>query len=653
MLRTVSVRLTLLAAAGLLACAPRLPQRVEDPAVVEFRGRKIDLHPYLEGSPFAWRLIPRYDAKRWIGFDDRGGQRVMRAVRLPERGEVDLAKGTTLAPGVDWSGRNYWGMQFHAPSQSMIVWGDERADEANQLYAVPLDGSPMKRITDAKYVAGFGVDSSGRIAWLSRTGVPGSFSTCLHVMSPSFEDREVVCDAPAEAFAVGAVSFTPAGDALLGVRTDGLRNRTGLARVDLRAKTITALLPDAVRAAANPLDGWLDERRFLFVSDESGHGELWRYEGTGATQLTRLSSEIASASLLEIRGRKIAALVLSHPEGSELVLVDPETGASVLRETIDDNSEVLDASGNRFYLVRDSRKTWLRVEEWIFRAGEDGRLSHTTATRFEPPRDAERAVSQCNVERVEIPTFDRTLSAWLMTPKNAPAAGDRFALVEAFYGGENVYDLNAEVICAAGGIVLSPSIRGSSGFGAQFAALNDGDMGGDEVVDLMRCGKWLEERFSLEPKRIGLWGGSHGGYETMRALTWPDGVNGKHEHFAFGFGMSHGGISDLLAFFRESRIPDWLRREAGDPVADREKIDGRSPIRHVDLLASPLLLTAGANDTRVPPAQSKAFADAAKALGKDVTYVELEGQGHHVTGVAANRALWDARFRFLAHALPR
>ncbi len=654
---------------AVFGCRAVVPRRVTDEATVRFRDRTIDLHPFLEGFPWTWRLVPDYDAGRWLYFHDEPGRRTMMSLPLPSgdgrvsaastaspvpRGSGLLApeRGTTLAPGVDWSARNYWGMAFHAPSRSMIVWADERADEANQLFTVPLDGGAMRKITDAPYVAGFGVEPvGGRIAWLARSGATAPFRTCLHVMSPAFADAEVVCDTAEQTFAVGDLSFAPSGDVWLRVRTRGDRSRTRLARVDLVSKTVSSAMSDVMRASANPILPWLDAAHLLYVDDESGFGEIWRYDaGSGAsTKLTDLRSEIASAVVIDGE----IALILSHPFDSELVLVDAQTGAIRSRERIADNSEILDAGPDRFYLVRDSQKTWLSVEEWIFSRGADGKLVHTIAPRLAPPAALEREVVQCNVEQVEIPTFDGTsVQAWLLTPKTPPArTQDRFALVEAFYGGDNVFDMNAQIVCAAGGIALSPAIRGSSGFGAAFAALNDGDMGGDEVYDLFRCGDWLQRRFGLADNQIGLWGGSHGGYETMRALTFPDGVNGRHERFPFGFGMSHGGISDLLSFFTESRIPDWMRREAGDPEKDHDKIADRSPIRHVDLLAAPLLLTVGANDTRVPPSQSRRFAARATALGKDVTLIELPGQGHHVEGIAANRALWQARFRFLERVL--
>ena len=194
-------------------------------------------------------------------------------------------------------------------------------------------------------------------------------------------------------------------------------------------------------------------------------------------------------------------------------------------------------------------------------------------------------------------------------------------------------------MAAAGVATFSPAPRGSSGFGAEFAALNDGDLGGDEIVDILYAAKWLESEKGFAPKQIGVWGGSHGGYATMRALTFPPETNGRDEHFDFGFGWSHAGFSNIITFYEACNIPDWVVKEAGDPNTEAEKLLARSPISHVDLLQAPLLLTHGSNDWRVPTDESRTFDAKARELGKPVTYVEFEGQGHGIRGFE-NLVLW-------------
>lgn len=133
----------------------------------------------------------------------------------------------------------------------------------------------------------------------------------------------------------------------------------------------------------------------------------------------------------------------------------------------------------------------------------------------------------------------------------------------------------------------------------------------------------------------------------MRALTFPPETNGRGESYGFGFGMSHAGFSSIVSFYDATNIPDWIILEAGDPATEREKLLDRSPITHVDLLDSPILLTHGSNDHRVGVTESRAFVEAARQLEKPVTYVEFEGQGHGISGLENQVRYFQTRFDFL------
>jgi dipeptidyl aminopeptidase/acylaminoacyl peptidase len=138
----------------------------------------------------------------------------------------------------------------------------------------------------------------------------------------------------------------------------------------------------------------------------------------------------------------------------------------------------------------------------------------------------------------------------------------------------------------------------------------------------------------------------------MRAMTFPPHTNKRHasdETYAFGFGMAEAGFSDIVAFHDATNIPDWVVLESGDPAIpeDLARMRDRSPINHVDRLVAPIFLLHGGNDWRVPVSGSRAFVEAAKAAGKSVTYLEVEGQGHHVEGQERIVEAWQARFDFI------
>lgn len=95
----------------------------------------------------------------------------------------------------------------------------------------------------------------------------------------------------------------------------------------------------------------------------------------------------------------------------------------------------------------------------------------------------------------------------------------------------------------------------------------------------------------------------------------------------------------------------WCSKPAILQPDELAKLQDRSPINHVDRLEAPLFLLHGSNDWRVPVEGSRAFAAAAEAAGKQVTYLEVEGQGHRIEGRERIVEAWRARLSFLETVL--
>ena len=145
------------------------------------------------------------------------------------------------------------------------------------------------------------------------------------------------------------------------------------------------------------------------------------------------------------------------------------------------------------------------------------------------PDDLKEKLVHSTVERLEIPTFDvdsltgkqRILHAYLFKPKNPLPENKSLLMVESFYGGENRYSSEYQILNQAGIYVLSASPRGSAGFGRDFAAMNDHDLGGNETLDIIYVSRYVADKLSIPSQRVGVFGMSHGGYETMRLMTFP------------------------------------------------------------------------------------------------------------------------------------
>lgn len=644
------------------------------PSAVRFMGRELDLEPFLAGFPYT-QFTPSLEHDR-LYFIETGDRYVLRSLALPKPGapaaplELGAAEAVTE---VDWSTRSLWGVRLHGPSNALWLHADARNDEQMNLWRLDLSKPAAQRmpepITKADYVYGFGFAGEqspipNEIAYLARTGQQAPYRTCLRLLdagdpSGPKADREVVCDSPALSFTWGTPRFSPDGKQVyFAAQVNGDRKRVQIVEVDLtRERPLPKPITDLSVSRSTPslLEGWLDDDQLLFVADDGGYGDIysWSRRTRKTKRLTKHSEALLGAKTLRV-GETLAVLVAhGTPAGSTLELIDGSSGAVLGSASVPGKVAIDDAHEGRAIWTQEAPDKVFEANLASF-IGTGAELEMRNEALIRLPAPLEQTLVRCAPEAVQIPTFDgRLLHTFLLRPKQPLAPGEAIALVRSFYGGDNNWSVYDHILCAAGITVVSPAVRGSSGFGTEFAALNDRDLGGDEIVDLFWVARWVERELLIPAARIGVYGRSHGGYATMRAMTFPAQANGREPSFRFGFGLAEAGFSDIVAFHDATNIPDWVVLEAGDPAVaeDLERLRDRSPLRHVDRLDAPLFLLHGANDWRVPVDGSRSFAAAAQAANKPLTYVEVEGQGHRIEGQERIVAAWQARFDFIAAAL--
>ena len=184
------------------------------------------------------------------------------------------------------------------------------------------------------------------------------------------------------------------------------------------------------------------------------------------------------------------------------------------------------------------------------------------------------------------------------------------------------WDRAAQWFANSGYVVLSPNIRGSTGYGREFQEANRGDWGGKDLIDVTKGVEWLTKQKIADPKRIGVYGGSYGGYMTLMVLTQaPD---------LWAAGVSVVGVVSMKTLYDTTRgdLKDYLEREFGDPAKVPDLYRERSPLTHVAKIKAPLLVLQGANDPRVPQSEAKLLTDALQKAGKTFDQHVYEGEGH-------------------------
>ena len=174
--------------------------------------------------------------------------------------------------------------------------------------------------------------------------------------------------------------------------------------------------------------------------------------------------------------------------------------------------------------------------------------------------------------------------------------------------------------------ILAVNNRGSSGYGKTFYSLDDLNHGEDDLQDCVWGKKWLQDQDYINPDKIGIIGGSYGGFMTMAAMTF------EPEEFKVGvniYGVTNWirTLRSIPAFWEATRKS--LYKEMGDPYSkDSLRLYDISPLFHAKNIKNPIMVLQGANDPRVLQIESDEMVQEARNAGAYVEYVLFEDAGH-------------------------
>ncbi len=212
------------------------------------------------------------------------------------------------------------------------------------------------------------------------------------------------------------------------------------------------------------------------------------------------------------------------------------------------------------------------------------------------------------------------------------------------------YDPIAQFLANRGYAVLQPNFRSSTGYGKKF--LNAGNLEwGQKMQDDLTSGvKYLVSQGIVDPKRVGIMGGSYGGYATLAGLAFTPDV--------YAAGVSIVGPSNLITLLN-SIPPYWeagriiFHQRMGDPTtaAGRAQLERQSPLNSAAKIKAPLLIVQGANDPRVNRAESEQLVIALRDRGFPVEYILAPDEGHGFARPINNLVLFASAEKFLAKHL--
>ncbi|MED5526266.1 MAG: S9 family peptidase [Pseudomonadota bacterium] len=540
------------------------------------------------GSTFAVSWFP--NDERFLYTRDDGGNEIYHLFVADDAGQHDLIP--------DPNARAQF-LAFNQDGTAFYLLSNERNPKLMDLYRYDATTYQRQRLFNNDQAFEIGaISRDGRFLALDR--VNNNSDTDLYLVDLQAADKTPVLigDLPGENANFRGLTFGPEGHFLY-FATDAYGNFNQVWSHHLATGT-----QEKVAGSDWDVSG--------FAFSPSGQYRVGSVNADGRTELT----------------------VSNARTGKALVLPELPPGDITGVNFSDDDATMV------FYLSSDTSPANLYALD--LKSGQARALT----SALNPAIDAGQLVT---AQVVRYPSFDQLqIPALLYRPKGA-SAEDPAPIIVWVHGGpggqsRHGYNATLQHLVNHGYGVLAVNNRGSSGYGKPFFHLDDRRHGEDDLRDLVEAKGYLQSLPWVDKDRIGIMGGSYGGYLTVAALAFhPD---------VFAAGVDIFGVTNWPRTL--SAIPPWwesfksyLYAEMGNPATDGERLRRISPLFHASNINKPLLVVQGLNDPRVLPVESQELVAAVKKNGVAVQYLEFIDEGHGFTKKLNRIAASEAYLRFL------
>ena len=531
--------------------------------------------------------------------------------------------------------------EFSPDGRSLAVQSDFEGDENYNVYVVPVTGTGVRKITDTRFDSSFPRWSpdATKIAFISNRDGDRDNVFVVDVAGGEAKQLTDVDDIATE------IAWRPDGRSLAFSAGVGLHDYVGLVDLAGHMEKIVAF-PESESSIGGDIGRprpWSpDSRELAFVSnvhDSLDVGVLdletrevrWLVENRWDKTMPVWSPDGRRIAFLENHDGNIRLKSVSC-DGGEPVAVSPPKG-SVSRPLWSPDGRTLFYIGSNFVLP----------ERLVARRGtRTTRLIDCSPTKL--PRG-----ELADGKLVRYPTFDgRNIPAWLFVP--AKNRSRHAALVWPHGGPEsqtvNEWYVRPQLLVAQGFTILAPNYRGGTGYGRAWRRISDRDLGGGDMQDIIAGGRWLVKNGYCPPDRLGIIGGSYGGYAVAHCL--------EQAPELWRVGVSIVGYFNWTTATTNERgyLQRYDRQKMGHPVKDADLFRRLSPIFYLDRVRVPVLFTAGAHDPRCPVTEARAMVEAMRRMGKVVDYLEFPDEGHAPRKVSNQIVLYERAIDWLTRYLP-
>ena len=529
--------------------------------------------------------------------------------------------GGSATPVTASTADSTYAVSYFPHDDRLLFTRDQGGNELNHLYVRGADGQEKDLTPGAKVKALFkGWTPSGDAFWVTTNERDPKFFDLYRYDAKSYERAMAYQDETG--YQLGAIS----GDGrYLAFAKPVTTSESEMYLWDVERKEMKPL--HTGRGDYSPEDFDPASKALYYLTNDGGEfTRVRRYDIAGGRHEDVEKADWDVMYTYFSRGGRYRVTALNDDGRTVIKLYDARTNAPVKLPNLpagDVTSVSISKSDARmaFYLSGDRSPSNLYVHE--FGGTEARRLTDTLNKEIDPADLVESEV-------VRFKSFDgMVVPSIFFKPHQATPAAKAPALVYVHGGpgGQTRKGYNAllQYLVNHGYVVLGINNRGSSGYGKTFYVADDQKHGKEPLWDCVEGKKYLASLPYVDKDRIGIIGGSYGGYMVLAALAY------KPEEFAVGVDIF--GVANWLRTLES--IPAWweaqrlaLYTEIGDPVKDKAMLQEVSPLFHADKIKRPLFVVQGANDPRVIKPESDDIVAAVTKNGVPVEYVVFPDEGH-------------------------
>lgn len=513
----------------------------------------------------------------------------------------------------------------YVPGTAHFVYSaDKGGDENDHLFLQKTDGSVKDLTPGEKEKAGFwGWSRDNKFLYYTSNKRDPRFFDLYKMDTVSW--TPILIYKNETGFDVGAITDDERYLALVQPITTSASN---LFLLDQQTRQMKKVNADSVESNNSPMQFSMDNKTLFYGTDEgSEYQHVMKYDvATGAKEklyATNWDVMYMYTSLNE----KYRVIGVNEDGRNKLYVFDHKTGDPIDFPKIE-NGDVqavnISRSENKMRLTIGDGKSPNNIYVYDFAAKDLKKLTNTLNAEI----DANELVS---AEVVRYKSFDGLeIPAIYYKPHQAGKNSKVPALVwvHGGPGGQSRvgYFSLIQYLVNHGYAILAVNNRGSSGYGKTFYKMDNRNHGDKDLNDCVWGKKWLAGQDYIDSAKIGIIGGSYGGYMTLAALSFkPD---------EFNVGVDLFGVANWLRTLKEVP-PYWesfkkaLYEEIGDPnTEDTVRLKKYSPLLHASNIKKPLMVLQGANDPRVLKIESDEVVAAVKKNNVPVEYVIFEDEGH-------------------------